>query len=47
MIGRGLPVWLPNGEILKSSIEKFALETEDSIWIPESNYTSSWQNRTY
>jgi|TARA_B110000211_G_scaffold93312_1_gene108867 threonyl-tRNA synthetase len=30
MIGRGLPVWLPNGEILKSSIEKFALETEDS-----------------
>ena len=30
MIGKGLPVWLPNGEILKSSIEKFALETEDS-----------------
>ncbi|MBT6684217.1 MAG: threonine--tRNA ligase [Euryarchaeota archaeon] len=29
MIGRGLPVWLPNGEIIKSSIEKFALETED------------------
>ncbi|MCP2507522.1 MAG: threonine--tRNA ligase [Candidatus Thalassarchaeaceae archaeon] len=30
MIGRGLPVWLPNGEIIKSSIEKFALETEDT-----------------
>jgi len=30
MIGKGLPVWLPNGEILKSSIEKFALETEDT-----------------
>jgi len=30
MIGRGLPVWLPNGEIMKSEIEKFALETEDS-----------------
>ena len=29
MIGKGLPVWLPNGEILKSSIEKFALETEE------------------
>ncbi|MGY8691783.1 MAG: threonine--tRNA ligase [Candidatus Poseidoniales archaeon] len=29
LIGRGLPVWLPNGEIIKSSIEKFALETED------------------
>lgn len=29
MIGRGLPVWLPNGEIIKSSIENFALETED------------------
>ena len=29
MIGKGLPVWLPNGEILKSSIEKYALETEE------------------
>ena len=29
MIGKGLPVWLPNGEILKSQIEKYALETED------------------
>ena len=29
MIGKGLPVWLPNGEILKSSIEKFAVETEE------------------
>jgi threonyl-tRNA synthetase len=30
LIGKGLPVWLPNGEILKSEIEKFAVETEDS-----------------
>lgn len=30
MIGKGLPVWLPNGEILKSEIEKFAIETEDA-----------------
>jgi len=29
MIGKGLPVWLPNGEILKSSIEQFALKTEE------------------
>ena len=29
MIGKGLPVWLPNGEVLKSEIEKYALETED------------------
>ena len=29
MIGKGLPVWLPNGEILKSSIEEFALKTEE------------------
>ena len=29
MIGKGLPVWLPNGEILKSEIEKYALQTED------------------
>ena len=29
MIGKGLPVWLPNGEILKSEIERYALETED------------------
>ena len=29
MIGKGLPVWLPNGEALKSQIEKFAIETED------------------
>ena len=28
LIGKGLPVWLPNGEILKSEIEKFAVETE-------------------
>jgi len=30
LIGKGLPVWLPNGEILKSEIEKFAVETEES-----------------
>ena len=29
MIGKGLPVWLPNGEILKSEIEKYALDTEE------------------
>jgi|TARA_B110000263_G_scaffold250043_1_gene270063 threonyl-tRNA synthetase len=28
LIGKGLPVWLPNGETLKSEIEKYALETE-------------------
>ena len=28
LIGKGLPVWLPNGESLKSEIEKFAIETE-------------------
>ena len=30
MIGKGLPVWLPNGESLKSEIEKFAIETEEA-----------------
>ena len=30
MIGKGLPVWLPNGEILKGEIEKFAVETEEA-----------------
>ena len=29
LIGKGLPVWLPNGEILKTEIEKFAIETEN------------------
>ena len=28
LIGKGLPIWLPNGEILKNQIEKFANETE-------------------
>jgi len=28
-IGKGLPLWLPNGEVLKSEIERFAVETED------------------
>ena len=28
LIGKGLPIWLPNGEILKTEIEKFAIETE-------------------
>lgn len=27
-IGKGLPVWLPKGEIIKNEIEKFAIETE-------------------
>ncbi|MFL2493539.1 MAG: threonine--tRNA ligase [Candidatus Thalassarchaeum sp.] len=30
LIGKGLPVWLPNGEILKSEIERFAIETEEA-----------------
>jgi len=30
LIGKGLPVWLPNGETLKSEIERFAIETEDA-----------------
>ncbi len=30
MIGKGLPVWLPNGESLKSEIENFAIETEEA-----------------
>ncbi len=30
LIGKGLPVWLPNGESLKSEIEKFAIETEEA-----------------
>lgn len=29
MIGKGLPVWLPNGEFIKKQIEKFAIETEE------------------
>ena len=28
LIGKGLPIWLPNGEILKNQIENFANETE-------------------
>tara|TARA_B100001123_G_C15341594_1_gene1035211 strand:+ start:5662 stop:7605 length:1944 start_codon:yes stop_codon:yes gene_type:complete len=30
LIGKGLPVWLPNGEVLKSEIERFAVETEEA-----------------
>jgi threonyl-tRNA synthetase len=30
LIGKGLPVWLPNGELLKSQIEDYALETEEN-----------------
>ena len=30
LIGKGLPVWLPNGEALKSEIERYAVETEDA-----------------
>ncbi|MDP3728740.1 MAG: threonine--tRNA ligase [bacterium] len=28
LVGKGLPVWLPKGETIKSEVEKFALETE-------------------
>ena len=28
LIGKGLPIWLPNGDILKNQIENFANETE-------------------
>ncbi len=27
-VGKGLPIWLPKGEIIKREIEKFAVETE-------------------
>ena len=30
LIGKGLPVWLPYGEVLKSEIENFAIETEEA-----------------
>jgi len=30
LIGKGLPVWLPNGEILRNEIERYAIETEDA-----------------
>ncbi|MFT4309912.1 MAG: threonine--tRNA ligase [Candidatus Woesearchaeota archaeon] len=29
MIGKGLPVWLPNGEIIRREVEKLALEVEE------------------
>ena len=29
MIGKGLPIWLPNGEILKTQIENYAIEIEE------------------
>ena len=38
MIGKGLPVWLPNGEILKSEIERFAIETEE-LWVSTRDYS--------
>ena len=28
LVGKGLPIWLPNGEIIKEEIEKFAKEVE-------------------
>src|SRR3990167_8263969 len=28
-IGKGLPVWLPKGEIIRQEIERFAIETEE------------------
>jgi len=30
MIGKGLPVWLPRGNMIKQEIERFAVETEDN-----------------
>lgn len=30
-IGKGLPVWLPKGEILKRQVEKFAIQTEEAF----------------
>lgn len=29
-IGKGLPIWLPNGNIIKEELEKWAKETEDA-----------------
>ena len=29
LVGKGLPLWLPKGEIIKNAIEQFAIETED------------------
>lgn len=29
LVGKGLPIWLPKGEIIKREIEKYALEVED------------------
>ena len=29
MIGKGLPIWLPNGEILKNQIENYAIDVEE------------------
>ena len=29
LVGKGLPVWLPNGEIIRNEIETFAVETEN------------------
>ena len=29
LVGRGLPLWLPKGEIIKREIENFAIETEE------------------
>ncbi len=28
LVGKGLPIWLPKGEIIKNEVEKFAKETE-------------------
>lgn len=30
LVGKGLPVWLPKGEIVRQEIEKFAIETEQA-----------------
>jgi threonyl-tRNA synthetase len=29
LVGKGLPIWLPNGEIIRREIEKFAVECEE------------------
>ncbi len=29
LVGKGLPIWLPKGDIIKREIEKFAIETEE------------------
>ena len=30
LLGKGLPIWLPHGEVLKGEIERYAVETEEA-----------------